>query len=93
MTDPTDIPRLRALLAARPMASRQFGHILNMKVAINAMLDELERRRAIALEVVTSIPGTYDPDDPMVIRHARALNALALSTLLPTTEPPTTEDV
>jgi hypothetical protein len=37
---------------------------------------DLERLRTAAQEVWDSVPATYEEADPMVIRHARALNDL-----------------
>ena len=44
--------------------------------AIIAALERTERLEAVLREVWDSIPSSYDTDDPMVQRHAAALNAL-----------------
>ena len=44
--------------------------------ALPALLAERDEMLAASREVWTSIPGTRDDDDPQVMRHAKALNAL-----------------
>ena len=47
---------------------------------VRAMSAELRRLRVletVAAEVWASVPASYDPADPMVVRHAKALNALS----------------
>jgi hypothetical protein len=44
--------------------------------ALLSAQSDLSELRAAAREVWASIPASYDYDDPMVQRHAKALNAL-----------------
>lgn len=44
--------------------------------AIIAALEDRKRLREAAQEVWDSVPASYEPDDPMVKRHAAALIAL-----------------
>ena len=46
---------------------------------VRAMSTELRRLRRLedaAAEVLISVPSSYSPHDPMVVRHARALSVL-----------------
>ena len=44
--------------------------------ALVSMAQELLILEKAAIEVWASVPASYDPSDPMMIRHAKALNAL-----------------
>jgi len=49
-------------------------HVARYALSLLARVREIE---AAVREVWESIPASYDPQDPMVQRHAAALNALA----------------
>ena len=70
-------------LAAIGLPYRLFGKTMEEIYSLiaedrarNGREAEQERLAAIAQEVWDSIPASYDDNDPMVKRHARALNAL-----------------
>jgi hypothetical protein len=44
--------------------------------AYRALYDELREARALLWEIHDSVPASHDDEDQMVIRHARALNAI-----------------
>lgn len=57
----------------------EFADLVYMGQEMLRANDELRRLCGVekaAAEVWASVPASYDPHDPMVIRHAKALNAL-----------------
>lgn len=70
-----EIDIIAAVLSRLPDASSQPTEAAERIIdALNSAVTDV---LTLAREVVDSIPATYDETDPLVQRHARALNALS----------------
>lgn len=70
-----DIEALKRIVETKP-AMEVAGVLFIHAGAIIVALQDRERLRAAAQEVWDSIPGSFDPDNPEVKHHARALTDL-----------------